>query len=41
MDELNNLKEIVNNNIELKNNISNDLDLLDILELESDDSIKN
>ena len=41
MNELNNLKEIVNNNKELKNMIDSDLEMLDILELEMDESVKN
>ena len=39
MNELNNLKEIVHNNIELKKKIDNDLELLEILELESDSNV--
>ena len=40
MDELNNLKDIVNNNIEFKDKIINNLELLEILELESDLNIQ-
>ena len=40
MSELNNLKEIVNNNKELVNTINSNLELLEILELESDFSIQ-
>ena len=40
MDELNNLKDIVNNNIELQNIINSDLEVLDILELEDDSNIR-
>ena len=38
--ELNNLKDIVHNNIELKNKIVNNLELIEILELESDSNIQ-
>ena len=41
MNELNNLKEIVHNNKELKNEIESDLETIDILELEMDIEIKN
>ena len=41
MNELNNLKEIVNNNKELKKEIESDLEIIDILELELDEKIKN
>ncbi len=41
MNELNNLKEIVHNNKELKSSIESDLDILEILELEMDQNIKN
>ena len=40
MDELNNLKEIVHNNSDIKKKIQDDLDLLDILELEFDSEIQ-
>ena len=40
MDELNNLKDIVHNNKELKKEIESDLETVDILELEMDESIK-
>ncbi len=38
--ELNNLKDIVYNNIELRNKIQDDLELIDILELESDNNVQ-
>ena len=38
--ELNNLKDIVHNNIELKNKIVNNLELIEILELESDSNVQ-
>lgn len=41
MNELNNLKEIVHNNKELKKEIESDLETIDILELEMDIEIKN
>jgi len=41
MNELNNLKEIVHNNKELKNIVDSDLEMLEILELEFDENIKN
>ncbi len=41
MDEINNLKDIVHNNIELKDKISNDLELIEILELENDSKTQN
>ena len=40
MDELNNLKEIVNSNVNLENTLKNDLEILDILEMEEDLTIK-
>ncbi len=40
MDELNNLKDIVHNNKEIKEQLENDLELLEILELENDSKIK-
>ncbi len=40
MDELNNLKDIVHNNIELQKKIDNDMELLEILELEMDEKVK-
>ena len=40
MNELNNLKKIVNTNIELKDSITNDLELLEILEIENDLTIQ-
>ena len=41
MSELNNLKEIVHNNNDLKNMVESDLELIDILELEMDQKVKN
>ncbi len=40
MDELNNLKDIVNTNISLKEQIEDDITLLDILELEKDINVQ-
>ncbi len=40
MDELNNLKDIVHNNKEIKEQLENDLELLEILELENDSKIQ-
>lgn len=41
MIELNNLKDIVNNNIELENTLLDNLQLIDILEIEYDQDVKN
>ena len=41
MSELNNLKEIVHNNKELKSIVDSDIELLEILEVEMDDDIKS
>ena len=41
MNELNNLKEIVNNISDLKNKIQSNLETVEILELEMDESVKN
>ena len=40
MDELNNLKDIVHNNISLQENINNNLELLELLELEFDEATR-